>query len=114
MAMTYPTMKTMGPERKFVGGGSLSSQYRRFKSRLKVVLQNTADTQEEIANLLEERHAKASQSTISRWMNPDIEDAPDMKQLIALMMSHKDMSVDWLLGRREAESFAEKFIESRI
>ncbi len=95
--------------------GSLTSDFRNFRKRLKIVIQNTADTQAELAELMTERHAKVSQSTISRWMREDDDDAaPSLKELMALLAGHKDVSVDWLLGRKPAESIAEKFIESRI
>lgn len=96
------------------GGGALNSEFRKFKRRLKIVLQNTGETQEEIASMLGERHAVVSRSTISRWMQEEDEAVPDQRQMMALMLSHPDISLDWLLGRKPAESIAEKFIESRI
>jgi transcriptional regulator with XRE-family HTH domain len=107
---TYPTITGMGRQ----GGGSLSGEFRAFKRRLKWVLQNTAETQDEIAQILTERHAPVSRSTVSRWMQDDDDGAPDQLQMLALMKSHLDISTDWLFGRKPAESIAEKFIESRI
>jgi transcriptional regulator with XRE-family HTH domain len=94
--------------------GSLNSDFRNFRKRLKIVIQNTADTQVQLSELMTERHAKVSQSTISRWMRDDDEAVPTVKELMALLMSHKEISVDWLMGRKPAESIAEKYMESRL
>lgn len=112
MATTCAKMPLMAPGRG--RGGSIESEFRRFKRRLEIVLQNTSKTQEGVSALLRERHVEVSRSTISRWMQEDDPAAPSQREMMALMMGHQDISIDWLLGRRDAESVAEKFIESRI
>lgn len=95
------------------GGGSVDSQFRRYKRRLKWLLQNTADTQDGVVDILRNRHLEVSRATISRWMQEESTHAPNSRELIALMMSHEDVSIDWLLGRKPPESISEKFIESK-
>lgn len=110
MTNTYANFVPMA---KF-GGGSLDAQFRRFKKRLKWLLQTTADTQAGIVDVMSSRHAGISTATVSRWMDEESDAAPDQRELMALMMSHPDTSVDWLLGRTPAKTLEEQFIEKKI
>lgn len=96
------------------GGGSIESQFRRFKRRLKWLLQNTAETQDGIVEILRGRHVEISRATVSRWMAEESTHAPSCQEMIALMMSHEDVSMDWLIGRKPPETISEKFIESKV
>lgn len=111
--MAYQILQTM-PKGGKAGLGSLLSDIRKFKRRLRVVLQNTATTQSEIVEILQGRHVNASQSGVSRWMDEEDHSLPDIPQLMALMASHHDLSVDWLIGRKKPESPGEIYIESKI
>ena len=96
-------------------GGTRGDKWRRFKRRLRWLLLTTGEsTPESIAEEFRKRGESISQATISRWMQDDNDAGPDWRQLILIGEMHKNVSIDWLLGRKEPESIDERFIEGKI
>lgn len=87
-----------------------------FKVRLRGVLAiigGSGATREAITKRLNANGCPTSQSSVTRWMNPDNRAVPDSYQLLVVSMLAHDISMDWLMGRRKAETAAEQFIEAQ-
>lgn len=87
-----------------------------FKGRLRGVLGiigGIGATRETITRRLNANGCPTSRSSVTRWMNPGSRAVPDSYQLLVISMLAHDISMDWLMGRRRAESAAEQFIEAQ-
>lgn len=94
---------------------SARGDWRKFKKRLKWVLQTTGDgTQKWWVEALTDLGLPISQSTISHWMSEDSKYCPDALYLFGIKKLRTDISIDWLLGFQPAETIDEKFVESKI
>ena len=86
-----------------------------FKVRLRGVLGvigGSGATREAITRRLNASGCPTSQSSVTRWMNPESRAVPDSYQLLVISLLAHDISMDWLMGRRQSESAAEKFIQA--
>lgn len=87
-----------------------------FKQRLRGVLAvigGSGATREAITRRLNDNGCPTSRSSVTRWMNPESRAVPDAYQLLVISMLAHDISIDWLMGKRRAESAAELFIEAQ-
>ena len=85
-----------------------------FKIRLHGVLQaigGSGATREAINRRLNANGCPVSRSSVTRRMEPKNRAVPDTYQLLVIGALSGDISLDWLFGRRRAESAAEQFIE---
>jgi len=88
-----------------------------YKRRLHGILRvigGSGATRESIAKRLADGGSPVSRSSVTRWMTPSSRAVPDTFQLLAIAELAPDVSLDWLLGRRSAQSATEKFIESEL
>jgi len=86
-----------------------------FKKRLRWVIQTTGDgSKAALAKTLTRSGFPATRATIDRWLDEESAHCPDALYLIGLLMDRPTVSIDWLSGRKPAESIDEEFIESRI
>jgi hypothetical protein len=92
---------------------ALTEYKRRLHSVLRIIGGSGA-TREAITKRLNANGCPTSQSSVTRWMNPESRAVPDSYQLLVISMLAQDISMDWLMGRRKAESAAEQFIEAQL
>ena len=88
-----------------------------YKHRLHGVLRvigGSGATREAITKRLNANGCPTSQSSVTRWMNPLNRAVPDSYQLLVISMLAQDISMDWLMGRRKAESAGEQYIEAQL
>jgi hypothetical protein len=88
-----------------------------YKRRLHGVLRvigGSGATREAITKRLNANGCPTSQSSVTRWMTPESRAVPDSYQLLVISMLAQDISMDWLMGRRKAESAGEQYIEAQL
>jgi hypothetical protein len=88
-----------------------------FKTRLRGVLHiigGSGATRETITKRLNANGCRTSRSSVTRWMDPDNRAVPDSYQLLVISALSADISLDWLMGKKRADSAAEQYIESQL
>lgn len=85
-----------------------------FKRRLGILISITAPSQVGFAEAMKNHGRKTHNSTVSRWIDQSSPMVPNTKDLIALAEVEPRVSIDYLIGRRPAETVTEKFIEERV
>jgi hypothetical protein len=100
-----------------IGRRKAANALRDYKRRLHGVLRvigGSGATRAMITARLNAGGCPVSQSSVTRWMTATSRAVPDAYQLIVIGDLAGDVSLDWLFGRRGAESMTEQYIESQV
>jgi len=94
---------------------TLEGTVRRMKLRLQWIVQTSpGGSFQSFADLMTQEGCRVNPSTVGRWVDPRNEYTPGAKELWVMTLIRPDISIDWLLGRTQAGSVAEQFIEESI
>lgn len=86
-----------------------------LKQRLTWIVRTTADgSQKTFANLMETYGCGVEQTTVSNWLDQKKTFTPGVRELWTIHQIRPNISIDWLLGIRPAETVDEQFIDSQI
>ena len=85
-----------------------------FKRRLRWLVVFTSEKQARFIAELAQYGCNVPSGTLSKWLNENDNLVPDAIQLMAIAQIDSRVSMDYLLGRRGAESVTEQSIEERI
>lgn len=93
---------------------SIMASMKRAKVRFAMVVHTTGDgTKQGFAEAMTASGMIIHPTTIATWMDPNEAGSPNVDDLIAIHKIRPTISIDWLLGLRQAESLDEKWIESQ-
>jgi hypothetical protein len=87
---------------------------KRMKQRLSVIIRESAGSNRRFAELLTEAGCAVSRPKIVRWLSLKTHDCPSADELWAIVQIEPRVSIDWLLGLRNAESHKEHSIDETL
>jgi hypothetical protein len=100
---------------KTSGSASLEAEWRKVKARIRIMLQNIEGGRpSRIKKLFEEMGKPLDATTIARWMNEADTGELGSQALILILQAWPEVSANYVLGRKPAETVEEQFIEKRI
>lgn len=85
-----------------------------FKRRLALLITATKGSQRQFAREMEKNGNAVHFTTINKWLDERSPTVPNVVDLICISQIEPQVSVDFLIGRRAAETVTEKFIEERM
>lgn len=85
-----------------------------FKKRLRLLIRAAYGSELRFTAAIKRRGHSISNATVNRWVKEDSTVLPSVADLMVIVEMEPDVSADYLIGNKPAETTTEKFIEERL